>query len=118
MIVGKTPGDMDRISGIAVQQDNRVITGVATAEEAISLFQRSVFNVVLFSESLEETESRKLQKLFRFQEPDVILFQLSADDDPELRIQAAIRAKEEQQKPVCTFKDDILRDAAFHIRIS
>lgn len=118
MIVGNTEQDIARIKDPMMQQGDWRITGFTQTEEAISAFQQSGFDVVLFSDDLDQTEARKISRIFRFQDNDIILNSLEAGDDPLALTREALLKRKQAHKPVYTFKDDALRDAVFNIHLS
>jgi CheY-like chemotaxis protein len=118
MIVGNTKQHIATIKDQLVPHDDWYITGFTQAEEAISAFQLSGFDVVLFSNDMDQIEARKLSRIFRFQDNDIILISPKADDDPLTLIQEGLLKRKQAHKPVYAFKDDALRDAIFNIHLS
>jgi DNA-binding NarL/FixJ family response regulator len=118
MIVGNTEQHIARIKNQLVPHDDWYITGFTQAEEAITAFQLSGFDVILFSDDMDQTEARKLSRLFRFQDNDIILISLKANDNPLVLTQDALLKRKQAHKPVYAFKDDALRDAIFNIHLS
>jgi DNA-binding NarL/FixJ family response regulator len=118
MIVGNTEQYIARINDQLGRHDDWQVIGVTHAEDAISAFQQSIFDVILFSDDMNETEARKLSRLFRFQDNDIILINMQTDDEPVALIEDALLNRKELHKPVYAFKDDALRDAIFNINLS
>jgi hypothetical protein len=118
MIVGNTEQEIARIQDRMVPHDDWYITGFTQAEEAISAFQLSDFDVIVFGDDMDQIEARKLSKLFRFQDNDIILISLKAGDEPLVLTQEALLKRKQAHKPVYAFKDDALRDAIFNIHLS
>jgi DNA-binding NarL/FixJ family response regulator len=118
MIVGNTEQYIARINDQLGRHDDWQVIGVTHAEDAISAFQQSIFDVILFSDDMNETEARKLSRLFRFQDNDIILINIQTDDEPVALIEDALLNRKELHKPVYAFKDDALRDAIFNINLS
>jgi DNA-binding NarL/FixJ family response regulator len=118
MIVGNTEQHIARINDQLSYHDDWQVIGLTNTEEAISAFQQSIFDVILFSDDMNETEARKLSRLFRFQDNDIILINLKANDEPSVLIEDALLHRKELHKPVYAFKDDALRDAIFNINLS
>ena len=118
MIVGNTELDIARIKDRLPQQDDWYITGFTGTEEAINAFQQYGFDVVLFSDDMDQTEARKISRIFRFQDNDMILISLKANDEPLALIEEALLKRKHEHKPVYAFKDDALRDAIFNIHLS
>jgi PleD family two-component response regulator len=118
MIVGNAVESIARINDRLNQQEDWKATAITIPEEAISAFQQSVFDVILFSDGMDETEARKLSRLFRFQDNDVILISLKANDEPVTMIEEALLNRKQLNKPVYAFNDDALRDAKFNIHLS
>jgi hypothetical protein len=118
MIVGNTEQHIARINDQPGHHDDWQVTCITNTEEAISTFQQSIFDVILFSDDMNETEARKLSRLFRFQDNDIILIKMQADDEPVALIEDALLTRKELHKPVYAFKDDALRDAIFNINLS
>lgn len=118
MIVGNTEQDIARINDQLGRHNDWHVTGLTQTEEAINAFQQSVFDVILFSSDMNETEARKLSRLFRFQDNDIILISLKAGDEPSIVVEEALLKRKHLHKPVYAFKDDALRDAVFNIHLS
>lgn len=118
MIVGNTEQHIARINNQLDHHDDWQVIGLTDAEDAISAFQQSVFDVILFSDDMNENETRKISRLFRFQDNDVILINLKANDEPLALVEEALLNRKELHKPVYAFKDDALRDAIFNINLS
>jgi DNA-binding response OmpR family regulator len=118
MIVGNKAESIAHINDQMAHHNDWQVTCSTQVEEAISTFQQSIFDVILFSDDMDETEARKLSRLFRFQDNDVILINLRAGDEALALIEEALLNRKEFHKPVYAFKDDALRDAIFNIHLS
>lgn len=118
MIVGNTEQHIAYIKDQLMQHDDWNITGFARTEDAISAFQQSGFDVALFADDMDQTEARKLSRLFRFQDNDIILISLKVNDEPLALTEEALLKRKQAHKPVYAFKDDALRDAIFNIHLS
>lgn len=117
MIVGKTEQDATRINESLDQHEDRNITMANGSEDAISIFQQYDFDIILFSDALDETETRKLSRLFRFQDEHVMLVETD-HNEPEALLQEAMRKRKRLHKPVYAFTDDALKEAIFNINLS
>jgi hypothetical protein len=118
MIVGNSEQYIARINDQLDHHDDWQVIGLTDTEDAISAFQHSVFDVILFGDDMNETEARKVSRLFRFQDNDIILINLKAGDEPMTLIEEALLSRKELHRPVYAFNDDALRDAIFNINLS
>jgi DNA-binding response OmpR family regulator len=117
MIVGETEQNISRIMEMAAQQDNLDVSIAHDAETAINLFQQSDFDIILFSNTMDEVQKRKLSRLFRFQDEHVMLVELD-HNAPEALLMDALRKRRRMHKPVYAFTDDALKEAIFNINLS
>ena len=94
-------------------------TGASTDEEAVEKFHQQHFDLVLFAGDLTPTEKRKLNKLFIYQDPEIIIMEYHSDDLDRLSagILEALQKREDESKPVISIIDDALKNAGLNIRI-
>lgn len=116
MILGKTKTDIAPV----MQQLNTVneweVNAFEDREEAINHFVANDFlDVVIFTEALEEETKNGLQKLFTFQQEDVIV--LSAMEEAGIRdmVNEALHKLADNKRPKYAFVDDALKHAKFNI---
>jgi hypothetical protein len=114
---------MNRTTILVVGKNDFLHTGnewdvvtAADTEAAIEKFHQVDFDVVVFSNSIQE-DVVKLSKLFLFQQPDLILLQKNNNDLIAEQIKTALQKRQDANKPSFSFVDDALKAAALPITI-
>lgn len=114
-------GRNEAIGQIAValinNNDEWIVTKAAGDEEAIEKFHHRNFDVVLFTDGINEKEERKLRKIFTIQNPDIIILTHYSADDRLLtaEIASALDKQRKDKKPSFLFVDDALKNAGLNI---
>lgn len=75
LAIGRNPEILATVIRLINNHEGWQGTGAEEDEEAIELFQRHHYDVVLLTNGIEETSEAKLRKLFTHQHPDVIILQ-------------------------------------------
>lgn len=84
-------------------------------EEAVSFFQQQTQDVIIFSNVLDVEIKMGLEKLFRFQFEDVIVFTAVKEADVWNEVNDALHKLAERKRPSYSFVDDALKNASFNI---
>lgn len=119
MIVGPGSEWSENIRDRFEDGDSYTISPAASTEQAIELFQRLAFKAVIMSEDISAEDERKLERIFRFQFPEIIL--LKAEnlpvDEIRMKIDTALLEQERKMKPQWSPVDDALKNAGLNIMI-
>lgn len=75
LAIGRNPDILATVIRLINSHEGWHGTGAAEDEEAIELFQRHHYDVVLLTSGIDEISEAKLRKLFTHQHPDIIILQ-------------------------------------------
>jgi DNA-binding response OmpR family regulator len=117
MIVGEQTENITRIMEFKNDHENLDVSIAHNAETAISLFQQQDYDIVLFGALLPEADAKKLKRLFRFQDEEVMLVEIAGADALEV-LEDTLHKRKRHHKPVYDFTDDALKDAMWNIHLS
>lgn len=109
LVIGRHPQILETVLRLINQNENWNAVGALTDEEAIELFHKYSFDIVLLGGGIEEASEKKLRSLFTFQEPGIIIIQHYGGGSGLLanEIREALDKKEKENKPVFHFRDGI-----------
>lgn len=107
LVVGRHPQIMETVLRLINANENWNATGALTDEEAIELFHRHTFKLVLLGGGVETESEKKLRSLFTYQNPDIIIVQHFGGGRGLLfnEITEALEKKAKENKPVVNYKD-------------
>lgn len=86
-------------------------TGTGSGEEAIEKFHRQTFDIVLLTNGITDREEKKLRKIFRHQDENIIIIQHYGGGSGLLsnEILESLQARAVAGRPSYSFKDDIFK---------
>ena len=117
LVTGRNQDSVDSIVGLKDNHTDWLFTQAATDEEAIEKFHQRNFDIVLFTDGMNDDEEKKLRKIFTIQNPDIIILKHYSDKDNLLtdEINAALEKQRKDKKPSFSFVDDALKNAGLNI---
>jgi hypothetical protein len=92
---------------------------VATAEEAIEQFHRLDFEMVILADGLSGEEEKKLSRIFKVQNPDIIIMKYHENDKSSLsgEILKTLNTLKKAKTPAFTIVDDALKNEGLNINV-
>ncbi len=117
LVAGRNQDSVDSIVGLKDNHNDWLFTQAATDEEAIEKFHQRNFDIVLFTDGMNDAEEKKLRKIFTTQNPDIIILNHDSDKDYLLtdQINASLDKQSKDKKPSFSFVDDALKNAGLNI---
>jgi hypothetical protein len=117
MIVGPASKWSENIRDRFENGDSYTILPAASAEQAIELFQRLAIKAVVMSEDISAEDERKLERIFRFHFPEIVMLKAEniSADELKLKIDSALAEQERKMKPQWSPVDDALKNAGLNI---
>ena len=73
LVTGRNQDSLNSIIKLMDNNNDWVSTNAATDEEAIEKFHQRDFDIVLFTDGINDDEVKKLRKVFTIQNPDIII---------------------------------------------
>jgi DNA-binding NarL/FixJ family response regulator len=109
LVIGRHPQILETVLRLINQNESWNAVGALTDEEAIELFHKHSFELVLLGGGIEESSEKKLRSLFNFQDPRITIIQHFGGGSGLLsnEIMEALDNKAKQNKPTIHFKDGI-----------
>ena len=109
LVIGRNPQIMETVLRLINQNENWNAVGALADEDAIELFHKHSFELVLLGGGIEETSEKKLRSLFNFQDPVITIIQHYGGGSGLLssEIMEALDNKAKHNKPTIHFKDGI-----------
>ena len=119
LVAGRNQDSVDSIVELMDNNNDWVFTQAATDEEAIEKFHQRNFDIVLFTDGMNDDEERKLRKIFTIQNPDIIILKHYSNEGNLLtdEINAALEKQRKDKKPSFSFVDDALKNAGLNITV-
>ena len=119
LVTGRNQDSVDSIVGWKDNHTDWLFTQAATDEEAIEKFHQRNFDIVLFTDGMNDAEEKKLRKIFTIQNPDIIILKHYSDEGNLLtdEINAALEKQRKDKKPLFSFVDDALKNAGLNILV-
>ena len=107
LVIGRNPAIMETVVRLVNQNKEWNAAGALTDEEAIELFHKYPFDLVLLGSGIEEASEIKLRKLFNYQRPGITIIQHFGGGSGLLsnEIMAALNKRAKEEKPEIHFKD-------------
>lgn len=117
LVTGRNDDTVRAIAELINSNKGWVATKAATGEEAIEKFHQLNFDMVVFTNDVDDEEERKLRKIFTIQNPDIIIVKQSSDIDNLLanELMVALDKQRKEKKPSFSFVDDALKNAGLNI---
>lgn len=109
LVIGRNPPIVETVVRLVNQNDQWNATGALTDEEAIELFHKYSFDLILFGSGVEDASEIKLRRLFNYQRPGIIIIQHYGGGSGLLsnEIMAALDKKAKEERPEIHFKDGL-----------
>lgn len=107
LVIGRHPQIQETVLRLINQNENWNATGALEDEEAIELFQRHTYDLVLLGGGVENESEKKLRSLFTYQDPEIIIIQHFGGGSGLLsnEITAALEKKAKENKAVIKVRD-------------
>ena len=117
LVTGRNQDSVNSIIKLMDNNNDWVSTNAATDEEAIEKFHQRDFDIVLFTDGINDDEVKKLRKVFTIQNPDIIILTHYGSEGNLLadKINAALEKQRKDKKPSFSFVDDALKNAGLNI---
>jgi CheY-like chemotaxis protein len=117
LVVGRNQDSVAFIVGLKESHNYWLFTQAATDEEAIEKFHQRNFDIVLFTDGMNDEEEKKLRKIFTLQNSVVIILKHYNNEGNLLtgKINAALDKQRKDKKPLFSFVDDALKNAGLNI---
>ena len=109
LVIGRNSAIMETVVRLVNQNDQWNAAGALTDEEAIELFHKYSFDLVLLGSGIEEASENKLRKLFNYQRPGIVIIQHFGGGSGLLsnEIMAALDKRAKEEKPEIHFTDGL-----------
>ena len=119
LVTGRNQDSLNSIIKLMDNNNDWVSTNAATDEEAIEKFHQRDFDIVLFTDGINDDEVKKLRKVFTIQNPDIIILTHYGSEGNLLadKINAALEKQRKDKKPSFSFVDDALKNAGLNILV-
>ena len=119
LIIGQSNTGFQTFNDQFTKNGNWSVITASSDEEAIEKFHRHLFEVVVLTDTVSSDEEKKLQKIFSFHNPDIIIVKDQNGNNEALvaEIEAGLDKLKNTRKPSYSLVDDALKNAGLNITI-
>lgn len=119
LVVGTNEIVLKTIALLISNDNDRIIKEAAKVEDAIELFHRQDFEIIIFTSEITGEDERKLSKIFSIQNPDIIILKYDNKGGHLLndQITEALNKQLLNKKPSFSLVDDALKNTGLNIVI-
>jgi hypothetical protein len=119
LIIGQSNTSFQTFNDQFTKNGNWSVITASSDEEAIEKFHRHLFEVVVLTDTVSSDEEKKLQKIFSFHNPDIIIVKDQNGNNEALvaEIEAGLDKLKNTRKPSYSLVDDALKNAGLNITI-